>query len=73
MAQTVFIDGGAGTTGLEIGDRLAGRSEFDLVVLMEPDSFGSGVEGSVHRYVAMTRATQELVILAAAEAVARVS
>ena len=33
MAQTVFIDGGAGTTGLEIGDRLAGRSEFDLVVL----------------------------------------
>ena len=33
MAQTVFIDGGAGTTGLEIGDRLAGRSVFDLVVL----------------------------------------
>jgi N-acetyl-gamma-glutamyl-phosphate reductase len=33
MARTVFIDGGAGTTGLEIGDRLAGRSEFDLVVL----------------------------------------
>ena len=33
MAHTVFIDGGAGTTGLEIGDRLAGRSEFDLVTL----------------------------------------
>jgi N-acetyl-gamma-glutamyl-phosphate reductase len=33
MAKTVFIDGGAGTTGLEIGDRLGGRSEFDLVVL----------------------------------------
>jgi N-acetyl-gamma-glutamyl-phosphate reductase len=33
MARTVFIDGGAGTTGLEIADRLAGRDEFELVVL----------------------------------------
>lgn len=33
MAKMVFIDGGAGTTGLEIGDRLKGRPEFDLVVL----------------------------------------
>ena len=33
MARTVFIDGAAGTTGLEIGDRLAGRDEFHLVVL----------------------------------------
>ncbi len=33
MAQTVFIDGAAGTTGLEIADRLASRSEFELVVL----------------------------------------
>lgn len=33
MTQSVFIDGAAGTTGLEIHDRLSGRSEFDLVVL----------------------------------------
>jgi N-acetyl-gamma-glutamyl-phosphate reductase len=33
MTRSVFIDGGAGTTGLEIADRLAGRDEFELVVL----------------------------------------
>lgn len=33
MTATVFIDGAAGTTGLEIADRLAGRSEFQLVTL----------------------------------------
>ncbi len=33
MTKSVFIDGAAGTTGLEIADRLAGRSEFALIVL----------------------------------------
>jgi DNA helicase IV len=37
--------------------------EFDLVVLIDPESFGPGIEGAVDRYVAMTRATQQLVIL----------
>jgi len=42
--------------------------EFDLVVLVNPEAFGSdpgdgGIEGAVDRYVAMTRATQRLVIL----------
>jgi hypothetical protein len=37
--------------------------EFDLVVLVDPEAFGTGVEGAVDRYVAMTRATQQLVIL----------
>jgi len=37
--------------------------EFDLVVLVDPQSFGDGVEGAVDRYVAMTRATQQLVVL----------
>lgn len=48
--------------------------EFDLVVLVDPGRFGTGgrgaergqpagIEGAVDRYVAMTRATQQLVIL----------
>jgi hypothetical protein len=32
-------------------------------VLIDPDTFGNGIEGAVDRYVAMTRATQQLVIL----------
>jgi hypothetical protein len=49
--------------------------EFDLVVLVDPDSsgagiedvegIGAGIEGAVDRYVAMTRATQQLVVLTA--------
>ena len=37
--------------------------EFDLVVIIDPETFGDGVEGAVDRYVAMTRATGQLVIL----------
>lgn len=37
--------------------------EFDLVVLVDPGSFGSGVTGAVDHYVAMTRATQQLIVL----------
>jgi hypothetical protein len=37
--------------------------EFDLVVLIDPEAFGEGIEGAVDRYVAMTRATKQLVIL----------
>jgi hypothetical protein len=40
--------------------------EFDLVVLVDPEAFGTGIEGAVDRYVAMTRATQRLVILRSA-------
>jgi len=35
MTQSIFIDGAAGTTGLEIAERLAGRSEFTLIALDE--------------------------------------
>lgn len=37
--------------------------EFDLVVLVDPEAFGTGTEGAVDHYVAMTRATQQLIIL----------
>ncbi|MCW2936299.1 MAG: Superfamily and helicase-like protein [Actinomycetia bacterium] len=37
--------------------------EFDLVVLIDPEAFGEGIEGAVDRYVSMTRTTQRLVIL----------
>ena len=37
--------------------------EFDLVVLADPEGFGTGIEGAVDRYVAMTRTTQQLVVL----------
>jgi N-acetyl-gamma-glutamyl-phosphate reductase len=33
MTKSIFIDGAAGTTGLEILDRLNGRSEFSLITL----------------------------------------
>ena len=42
---------------------LAKGLEFDLVLLVDPDAWGGGIEGAVDRYVAMTRATQRLVIL----------
>ena len=41
--------------------------EFDLVILIDPETFGTGIEGAVDRYVAMTRATQRLVILTTAD------
>ena len=37
MTHTVFIDGAAGTTGLEIAERLADRPEFDLVRLSDAE------------------------------------
>ena len=46
---------------------LAKGLEFDLVVLVDPERFGDGIEGAVDRYVAMTRATQQLVILVSAD------
>ena len=35
MTHRIFIDGAAGTTGLEIADRLKDRTEFELIVLAD--------------------------------------
>jgi len=37
MPTKLFIDGAAGTTGIEIRDRLNGRDEFELIVLGDED------------------------------------
>ncbi|GII99107.1 DNA helicase IV [Sediminihabitans luteus] len=56
---------GAGSGGVRVlSPALVKGLEFDRVVLVEPEGFGEGVAGGVDRYVAMTRATQELVVLA---------
>jgi hypothetical protein len=39
------------------------RLEFDPVILINPETSGTGIKGTVDRYVTMTRATQQLVIL----------
>ncbi|MGN6792640.1 MAG: RNA polymerase recycling motor ATPase HelR [Streptosporangiaceae bacterium] len=48
---------------LSLTPELSKGLEFDLVVLVNPAAFGTGIEGAVDRYVAMTRATHQLVIL----------
>ncbi|MGY0232069.1 RNA polymerase recycling motor ATPase HelR [Longispora urticae] len=48
---------------LSLTPELSKGLEFDLVVLVDPEEFGTGIEGAVDRYVAMTRATQRLVVL----------
>ncbi|MFC9324300.1 RNA polymerase recycling motor ATPase HelR [Kitasatospora sp. NPDC057015] len=67
--------GGIGVGGIDVGTlrdpsrvrsltpELSKGLEFDLVVLVDPQTFGEGVEGAVDRYVAMTRATRQLVVL----------
>jgi N-acetyl-gamma-glutamyl-phosphate reductase len=42
MTTQVFIDGGVGTTGIEIADRLAGRPELSLIQLDEKDRKDAG-------------------------------
>lgn len=48
-----------------LSPQLAKGLEFDLVVIVDPQDFGTGVQGAVDRYVATTRATRQLVVLGA--------
>ncbi|MGW2634517.1 RNA polymerase recycling motor ATPase HelR [Streptomyces chattanoogensis] len=60
------IEGGPSRTTSRVRSltpELSKGLEFDLVVLVDPQDFGEGIEGAVDRYVAMTRATRQLVIL----------
>lgn len=71
MTQTVFIDGAAGTTGLEIAERLAGRSEFSLIALPDAER-----KDAAHRAEALNGADFVILCLpdaAAIEAVAMVT
>ena len=66
VACVISADGNAfqGTARVRsLTPELSKGLEFDLVVLIDPETFGDGIEGAVDRYVAMTRATQQLVIL----------
>ena len=64
------VSGGRGRVR-SLTPELAKGLEFDLVVLIDPETFGQGIEEAVDggieravdRYVAMTRATQQLIIL----------
>ena len=37
MTAKIFIDGAAGTTGLEIRQRLAGRADLSLIALSDAE------------------------------------
>ena len=62
-AQDTEVELGSTTRVRALTPELSKGLEFDLVVLLDPESYGEGIEGAVDRYVAMTRATQRLVIL----------
>ena len=66
IVDAVDVDRGASRVR-SLTPELSKGLEFDLVVLIDPERWGKGIdvdiEGAVDRYVAMTRATQRLVIL----------
>ncbi|MFT4285255.1 MAG: RNA polymerase recycling motor ATPase HelR [Protaetiibacter sp.] len=64
IACVIGDEGFAGSARVRsLTPQLAKGLEFDLVLLVDPETWGEGIEGAVDRYVAMTRATQQLVVL----------
>ncbi|MCC2602115.1 N-acetyl-gamma-glutamyl-phosphate reductase [Sphingopyxis yananensis] len=68
MTYSIFIDGAAGTTGLEIAERLAGRSEFSLIRLDDAQR-----KDAAHRRGALNSADFVILCLPDAAAVDAVS
>jgi superfamily I DNA/RNA helicase len=74
-ACVIAADGRKDCLSLDLGEsagrvsvlspELAKGLEFDLVILVESEAFGTGIDGAVDRYVAMTRTTAQLVVLGA--------
>jgi N-acetyl-gamma-glutamyl-phosphate reductase len=50
MSRKVFIDGAAGTTGLEILERLQGRTEFELLVLDDEQRKSADARREAYHY-----------------------
>ena len=71
MTHSVFIDGAVGTTGLEIAERLSGRSEFTLITL--PDDRRKDVAARAEALNAADFAILCLPDAAAVEAVALIT
>lgn len=49
MSHKVFIDGAAGTTGLEILERLQGRAEFELLILDDEQRKSADARANAYR------------------------
>lgn len=64
MAYEIFIDGGAGTTGLQVANRLSGRADLQLTILPDEDRKDVGA-----RKAALERADIAILCLPDAAAV----
>ena len=63
-AETALYDDGPRAVVVDEAQELTdAKWQMLLLRCIDPESFGKGIEAAVDRYVTMTRATQQLVIL----------